>query len=440
MPVIELGQLGAEDETPVAPRRRRRLTTGVRGLLAAALAVAVLAVVTASGPPREPAIGPLWRLPGNDASAVRLLLGDALYVLRARHLTAYDARTGRIRWQATQPDERMWLIPSAPGVLLVATTGAPRSEDPDAFEYARATIALDTATGRQLWRQPGEASYQPYEGRTLLLERTPDGQAVAAVRSAAVGDGRLLWSRTAPTSTGWPVVFVDSPVSDRVVTMTGEGSAEILDSADGHVVSRGQLPWRPVRDNDTLLNILIVGHTVLVAARAADGPHAWAYDTETLRQTWTTRLTGSLTGCAPAVCVYDLQETIGVDPRTGNQLWRRSGTTNPLSFADTLVLADQDNAAPRVLLDSRTGREIAELRSATTITLDPADGIPYLIESADITAPAVVTRVDPATGQRHVLGRIGTVVPDSCRTEGPLMTCQSPTELLILAPGELRAG
>lgn len=221
------GLQGAEVATSLVARSGRVFVTGQR--------VAALDAVTGAV---------LWSFRPDstaekvyaDADEATLYIGDY-----GRTVYALDAATGTVRWRTNVTGADWQRFGSSPIVgtrvggdtLYVSTL---RKHAVNGVYQSAVVVALDTATGRELWRweDGGTADLRSIRGHavvagSVLVYADADGQAYVALRRS---DGARLW-RT-PTTAGFigplrPPVVVDGGVYGAA----GDGRVYALDLATG---------------------------------------------------------------------------------------------------------------------------------------------------------------------------------------------------------------
>ncbi|GAA3339843.1 hypothetical protein GCM10020358_25070 [Amorphoplanes nipponensis] len=436
MAVIELGLVhsgGGEeaDDPPRRPPGRRDLR---RVLVAAVTALCVL-TVTGSARPDPRGLPQLWSIAYEQGTGAFMLNGDSVYVLTqpgADQLAAYDLRTGAKRWSRPSPDEASWLSEIAAGALLLpAGMATAEYQEADGStvtrDLSRDTAAVDAATGRQLWRQAGELITVAGD-RALLGEWNADGDEITTFRVVRVRDGGTVWSRPGRDVDSWVIDTAVGATRDRLVTLTAGGRAEVVDLADGSLLTTGNLPDVPQpRQQDDYTAMTLDGRQ-LYLDRSRDGRMTvTAFDTETLRQLWQTARAapGGIYGCGPVVCVTGPDGTEGRDRRTGRPRWRIPGAANAFPLRNGLLLVDDDETGARHrLVDSATGRQIADLGTAAPVWDFRLDGTPYVLAHPRTPGDLMlISRVDQRTGETLLRGTIPAVQDFGCQSKDALVVC-----------------
>ncbi|MEU6078045.1 PQQ-binding-like beta-propeller repeat protein [Micromonospora sp. NPDC047074] len=364
------------------PKGRRRIAVAVAALLATAAVAAtvyrVLAPAEVSTPARAgyppavtPSPGVVGRLP------VAPLVVDGRLRVYAAHRQVYADRPVDGRHRTTPYwSYRRW--PAAlDGVVASGTTVVTRWSD-------GRLVALDARTGQVAWRADGPApvgdravrrtgAAMVWDPRGVFVARAPDGRQTVVVAGAAhvravdLADGRELWrSHTTVTvppgedATGCRDVAGTS-ASGHLITVdscAGPAVVEFRDAVTGAVGLR----WRPPGAGDELVATPVgcgTGRTGCTGLRTAapgdDTGRGWLLGAgEPVAAPALDRPDAELVG-GTAVTVVD-GAAVGRAPRTGAELWRRSGLSQARLVA---VQAD------RVHLLTGTN---------DLVTLDPATG------------------------------------------------------------------
>jgi outer membrane protein assembly factor BamB len=138
---------------------------------------------------------------GNSPRATPLIEHERVYLLGAfGHLHCVDIVSGRIIWQRNLvadyhvPKERLsvWGYCSSPLVVDRRLIVAPGAED-------ASVVALDPATGRELWRSPGApAGHGSFIAATVAGESQVIGHDNATLGGWGVASGRRLWTLKPP--------------------------------------------------------------------------------------------------------------------------------------------------------------------------------------------------------------------------------------------------
>jgi outer membrane protein assembly factor BamB len=375
MAVIEL------DRPVAAPGRRRQFD---RRTALTAVILLCASVVTGSARPAPATVDRLWSVPAGRAVATA---GARVFVLTSDQIRAYDRETGRLRWSRPMAETQPALTVTDPGALLVPV-------GPTGIHYLSGygvaviegvtedTVALDPATGTELWRRPGAVVHAT--GETTLL--VSPGATLRQVRTA---DGAVLWSDVVDGAVSWSLAGSE-PRPARIVADTVDGQVVVLRLADGTVVSRGDVPGDAV-DADAM-----------VYANRTD--HGWvtvtAYSLDSLTEAWqaTARTAGGRAHrCGIVVCFSEGGGVDGLDPATGRLRWWTTGWTDAVAVTgqDRLVASA---GARTALLDSATGAVVADLGAGVAVW-DQAGATPWFFLRPAGPGQVTVDRLDARTGR-----------------------------------------
>ena len=429
MTVIELGRVDREGEDPPAasgPRPLRRPEW--RRLLVGVVAVCCVLTVTGSARPDPRGLVQLWDVPfALDANAY-LQSGDDVFVLDHSgdgRLTAHDARSGAVRWSIATGGSSGLAGIEAGALLMRAGLTVINHVEPDGSsssrEFSRDTVAVDTATGRQLWRQPGEIM-TIVDDHALLLELDGTGERARLIRMVRLRDGGAVWSRERTGAVSWTIDMTPGVRADRLFTVTAQGRAEVIALTDGSVVTTGTLPQPRVPRTEDQSAVTVQGRQLYRDSTVRGRTTITAYDLDTLRQLWTVEQpSGGSFGCGPVVCVSDGESIFGHDRATGARLWRLSGTSGVYPLTGGRLLAAEEQGARHTVLAGTTGRRLAELGRGMPVW-DSQGRLTYLI-AGTLQPPGrtSVSGFDPASAGVVLRGTVASA--QTCRAERDLLTC-----------------
>ncbi|MCW2641067.1 MAG: hypothetical protein JWP76_3373 [Dactylosporangium sp.] len=388
-PVIDLGELTGEAQ----PERDSGPAWPPRQLTLAFVAVLVVAALFGDAPRLllRPVLTTTFAPTDFDIRGNVLYAFDSPYA--PNRVFAYRLRDGQPLWQVRSPattsyarveqvGERTLLVPN----LCTAAAGV-------------STVAVDTTSGREVWRRTGTVE-RLIDGGLVLMTRS-DRMAGCGVVSAPadappvywdavdVETGVVRWSIEVPESVQisfdsdnglgvrW-VVFVarDGTVTTRdLLTGAVTGQVVLAELAQPRQADGAQ----PVPDD--LPDLMIAGSQVMVVRHLSgqldNEPTVLgvtAYDLVTLARRWTVRAEAGPSGvrdgfeyknvdaCGPMLCLRIAQSTVFLDPRDGTERWRSSmsllSTVNGWALlADPRGLrGDQPPLEGLTVRDARTGK------------------------------------------------------------------------------------
>jgi outer membrane protein assembly factor BamB len=441
MTLIELGYVDADSAAPPDPPLDRGLT---RRVGAAIVLVLCLATLTASVRPTPHGLVLLWSIP-QATEANFAVAGDSVFVLGGPNdqtLTGYALADGAKRWSRELPDPVPYIDASDPHVLLLPTAQRVVSfgNDAGSHDFYTETVALDAATGTELWRSPGSGSGWPATGTALLEDRSPDGGGTARLRLVRLADGATVWSRETPGVQRWITLGVDPDHPDRIATVTGDGDVRVLRLADGTDTAGGTVEWdagSPAAGD--FIDLAADGDALYVLRTTRFRSTATAYSAFTLRRLWTAQQPGGNGAypCGAVLCIGGIDELFGYDWVTGAVRWRARGLAYAMTSGHDLLLAEGTAGAQRSLLDDATGRRIADLGSTRPIWNNDGDSVITLGASQTPTGRTVVRQVDPRSGETFLLGTMDPVADQGCTLADRFLLCTTilPGRLTVTAVG-----
>ncbi|WP_155372243.1 outer membrane protein assembly factor BamB family protein [Catellatospora vulcania] len=217
--MIELGG-GWRDPLP-EPGRPRRFPR-----VAAPVLVAVLLLALGGAAPVPVRLVELTRVPVADTERADLsFVGDAVLLRGQGRLTAYELGDGTPRWSVELPDtpdlSTVGVSPAVPGIAVVTQLDGDRP----------LSVALDLATGQQLWRsdellQPnGDVVY------TMNALLGPDGAPVVHVNDLRTG--ARLWTMPDAANSAYDAA------GGRAWTVSPAGEVTAYGLRDGRVLHAG---------------------------------------------------------------------------------------------------------------------------------------------------------------------------------------------------------
>lgn len=410
---------------PVAPprgwwRSRRRLRPATLAACTA-LALALAGAAPDPGPPLVEVASPEIGAKGDFVMA-----GDRLFVTSADPtldsgwaLSAYELPGGRFLWRVPYRagTGKAFPIRRAGAYVLV---NAGRAGD------GGRTSVLDATTGQTRW-EVSSAIVPTDDGRTGLVSEAvgppaAEGPRPSAVRGLDLATGRELWSAVFPAT-----VSVFPAADGEILLLDGAGRVEARDARSGTVT----------RTRDVIASgpgPLLVGDSLLLRGRIADGNGVVAYAADTLEQRWTRPVPdglGRLTECGPMVCFPAGDGIEAVDPVSGRLAWRMPETDLVADFGGYLVAIDVDGSAEgrAQIIDPVSGRTIGGLADWETRLDGQGDAAFVGVRPAatgDRTWLAVLAR--PASAVR-VLGMVPYPV-SHCVGGAANIVCRAAPDLL----------
>lgn len=423
MTLIDLGDVAeAVAEPAAAPVDLPRL----RRLALAVLAVTGLLAPAASAPPAPVLVRSLWAATFRPGDAMALD-GRTVYLNRTvlagpPTVTAYDLHTGKLRWSTATGAAVVDSAVHPAGDVLLVTDGE-----------ARDTIALDAATGEQLWRSDGAASPSVARGDTLLAE-TDEFGVTTALRLVGLRDGHEVWGHAIAPSEQW-TTLAENGRPTAIVAVTRTGDATVYGYADGAVRHRARIPWNGVYST----SLFAAGAYPVVVRTASAQTAATIYRAADLRPLWRSdELIGYVTGCGPLICTAGVRGVAGREPATGREVWWRydenfvwdlGGGRLLLSAAANLASANP------VLVDTATGRTIGRPFSGPQAFSIGAGSLLLLRGARTPPDRTTVSRLDLATGRQTMLGTVERFAEQDCQATPGYLVCPRGDTLTVTAVG-----
>ncbi|MFF3865125.1 PQQ-binding-like beta-propeller repeat protein [Micromonospora sp. NPDC001898] len=420
MTVIDLGELRGDVEPDPPPRPPRAVGRPLRVALAGAVALLALA---SSAPLVRPASAVM---DGRLGREVRIA-GGRLYVADpempgaggTRGVTAYANPAGagsalRPLWRTSAPGgEGLFQVLEHGGFVLITGGGG---RDGGMVE----TVALDAASGRQRWRQPGFPV--PTVGGGLLLSGGGDDETADPLRVVDLPSGRPRWS--APVDRGRTAHHYRGAEIDQVVLIPESGRIEVRDAGSGAVLRVGDT--RP----GGYPSSVFAGDLLLVRANSGVGGdyRVTAYGLDALDRRWELALSANeyLEECGDLLCVGGREAGLSaldpatLRPRWVNPRWQRFVAARG---GRLLVAADDRVVAPDLaVLDAATGRTIAEL-GRWELVLNQGPDEPLFGGRRTREGGLLVAELDPARAVARWLDVLPDVVED-CYSSGRDLLCR----------------
>jgi outer membrane protein assembly factor BamB len=457
MSVIDLGDVShLPDEPEGYPGGRPEFGRfHVGRLVKAAIAVVVTLAAGGSALPGPPVLREVWSVPTSPEQSMTLD-DDSVYLhqpagngTEPAELTAYDLRTGRVRWTRPVDTGASWFgaTPQHGVLLLPGDEQAIQITSPDGdmmgYSYSGSLTALDPATGERLWQRPGSQHWADTGDTLLMYERDRTGT-LTRLRQVRIRDGSIVWERRAPAKVDTVEVVFDGGTPDRIVTVGPGGRLTVLRYADGTEVTSRSLPWQPVSfDNGAGSNLgTVKGRLVVVDTGLGDDidrSRVTVYRTDTLVPLWSRDTKGwaNVQDCGPLVCLSTAQGLFeAVDPETGVRRWAMVGGPFIGTVADgeRLLIPGIGDEPQQTLVDAATGRVIGPIAAGGLLSRDDEEGTATMLRQLDPTT-SVVSRIDTTTGRSTVLGVLPAGDQIFCSGSGRRLVCMLGDRMVVTTAG-----
>jgi hypothetical protein len=436
--VIEL-DLSAPWEPPEPPAPRHRLRSVA---VVAVLATALGMLVAAAAPSRA---GLLYTI---DQQILRAqTAGGRVFFARYQGtdpgplVEAHTLADGRLLWQRTI-DVRQQLLVAGPDVVLLM------SEDQSGSGDSSALLALDAATGRDLWTHPRARYYgtaagvvvvedvQPHEPERVVDFGTYEppgvnragGQPQRRFQGLSARTGAAQWQVTVPEGSLVEFGWTGGPRLGHFTAVSRTGVLTRWDARTGRVTATHQLAWSGtvagfsadwLDGSDRPADRIVL---------YPDGlPGAQVYDVPTGRHlfNWPGEPGPGLYRCTPGLfCTGDLLGMDTYDSTTGEHRWHLDGYNWVVGMAGTRLLVgrhtEPGEPSEAAIVDGRTGAVVKPLPGWQLLTVGER---PLLYRSVDKRA-AVLGELDPATGLVTVFAHAEDWYGNlDCSVDGSTLVC-----------------
>ncbi|BBH64539.1 hypothetical protein ACTI_12240 [Actinoplanes sp. OR16] len=452
MTVIELGEFNAPSEPGEPAGRAEFNPRSVRRALIAAVALVSAMVLGGAARPGDPLVHDIWSAPMTEQDSMTVR-EDGIFVFRGTgattvELTAYETATGAVRWRRDSPGRINWMYPgAAAGLLLIPGDEKWANLEFDdggqgLLSYGGTTTALESTTGRQLWKTAGDV--QAVASSSVLLgERDSHGDYVT-VRLVDARTGAEIWRRPAGGALHLNVQD-EGPSPILVILADKTGRTTVLRFADGSVIKERRLPWSATdvqNGVDTYLSI--ADDLVLVSRNTLKKATVTAYRAGSLERLWETDMSpyAYIVECGPILCHADGSSLFGIDPRTGRQLWERPGDGGGvIQVGDRLITAENADPPRQSVVDPLTGEQAGTGGIGYPVRAEAYEGSVLLLHRVYGQGPMrdAVDYLDLKTGEITRVGLLGSSADMQqgwrCDSTGRYLACQREDRLVVTAVG-----
>jgi outer membrane protein assembly factor BamB len=372
---------------------------------------------------------------------------DALYALREEPaVTAYDWGTGEERWSRSMP-------PNSGQVYLAADRAYIRHRpctDATGWSLER----LDPVDGHEQWLAAGAPvavlRIDQRPGLLLVDERAGTCPPAVPLRNspqtpvhlAAIDadTGVVRWQFQMPV--GGRLVSPDVPGNDWFAIWYPGGHTEVRAAATGAVISAARVPELAEGPPQS---VRIVGDLLVIVSVRLDGALISSYGHAPLTYRWQQLFQSVepvpiaelaygpvVVACGPMICVPNWRDIAVLDPRTGEQRWRRTIQLDAVG-AGVLVARDREDFMRIRIVDWQTGADRSELDGWGLVPMatDGNDDAAGTAAAAGTTYALVqrpdgdgsrIARVNLHTGEVQILGQVRPI-PSRCAMRGHRLSC-----------------
>jgi outer membrane protein assembly factor BamB len=355
------------------------------------------------------------------------------------NVAGYRLADGVRLWSTPLPrsavDAQVDSIDVVDGAVLVDVAG-PHS--------AGQTIALDAATGRQLWRSdlPQTGGFPLSIGSTVVLAAhldRPGGTPVSAVfagpsdvlrplllHAVDARSGRPVWTYQVPA--GWqtilPYTASGADPASVFVVIAPNGHATAVDLATGTVRASATVDASTINQSSFGRITGVYGDQLLLATGSQDAHALAVYRVDTLGLQWTATLpagAGFASRCGTWLCVGDDQATQGFARDTGVPAWNVSGLRGWAAgwLYDSTTL-DPNQSGESSLVDPTTRRVVLNLGRWRIVALSNPG--PVLMTLVDRDSSHTWFALLAAGPRVDILGAT-TVLTITCQVSGDYVAC-----------------
>lgn len=423
--------LGYERGEPPTYNSRSRETRSPWFPVALLSALVLLFAGASAGPAKSP-LSQVFQLAVGPSDGYTLTESGALLAQSYGQLSSYDLRTGRLRWQAgeSSPSYRLRTI----GNLVLMRPLAVGGGDPG-------TNAVSIVTGADRWSRSGNVVTVPGSPRLL---------GVTGLRGLTSGNVRRVTGTVDAIdpytgATEWTVVVPGTAVlvgvpgpgdeGGRMLLIRDDRTATLHDLSDGSVLATGRLPFADYGS----YNPTVAGGAILLRHPGATSTELSAYDSTTLKQTWTIPVTGTFAveSCGDIACLISAQGLTGVDPATGDVLWSKSGWSTIEQEGELFVAYGGEGAdSPIGVVDPDTGKIQVQLNGWRPVAGSGGDSELLVTRTENAGSRTMVAVARPGDMQPQILAQFPSGTGDCQAAPGRLVCRTSYGQLVVWAYGK----
>jgi outer membrane protein assembly factor BamB len=360
------------------------------------------------------------------------------------HLVGYRLADGAQRWSV--PLDFSGTDMQIGGQIEVVDDAVPVSI---AGLAAVRTVAVDAASGRELWRSDLPLVFGSNIGRSVVLGAylNSDGipgspafpgatgpQLPLLLRAVGARTGQLVWSYRVPagSQTALPSATAGAEPAQGFVVISPNGQATTVDLASGTERTSATIDataiTRPARgDLPTGLAFGVYGDQLVLVTTRRGGAILAAYQVSTLGLQWMLAISAvdvNVSQCGPWLCVSDNHGTYAVTRDRGAPAWTMTNVGGFRGWAAGWIYDEPDAIQPdgATLIDPLTQRVVLDM--GRWRILAPSNTGPVLMMLAERQSTRTWFGL-LATGPRiDVLGAVTELTPNSwCEVGDRYLSC-----------------
>jgi outer membrane protein assembly factor BamB len=390
-PLIDLGELSDRVPVDAVDRDPARWPRGP--LIALVLLLAAGLLVADRAPVRL-----RTAVTTSYAPATYHLAGDVLYVFDEAYaptrVKAYHLTDGRLMWDVVSPRAVAYDQAARIGDVTFLVPNPCTAASPVE------TVALDTGSGRELWRREGIPEERVLGDRLVVMGRPGPSHGCGGLfadvvappvfwDAVEVATGRLAWSFQVPHAARVAYDYADGDHLRYAVMIAADGTATTHDLRTGAATGTLRLPALalpptpatvPDSTSPVTPDLDVAGDLALMVGRRPGTSliDVVTYDLRTFAPRWTHTVDNmgpdlregrdyyGAGRCGDRLCLFGSAVTVVLDPRDGRELWRTRLTMiaaagDRVLTADPEVPESQDKPSGLTLHRLRTGRPVADL-------------------------------------------------------------------------------
>jgi outer membrane protein assembly factor BamB len=359
------------------------------------------------------------------------------------HLVGYRLADGARRWSTSLGLSGIDVLV---GAQIEVVDGAVLVSDSYGLSTVR-TVAVDAATGRELWHSDLPIVFGFDTGRSIVLGAylnlgdrpgpsaypgTTGPQVPLLLRAVEARTGRLVWTYrvAAGSQTALPSATAGGEPVQGFVVLASDGRATTVDLATGSertsaMIDATAITQPGLGERPTGLAFGVYGDQLVLAATTHGRPILAAYSVSTLRLQWTSAISMidvNVSECQPWLCVNDNDGIHAITRNSGAPAWTMTIGAGFRGWAAGWIYVEPDATQPDpVLIDPVTQR--VALTLGHWIIPAPSTTGPVLMMLADRQSTRTWLGLLAAGPRIDVLGAVTGVTRNSCEIGDGYLAC-----------------